>query len=132
MQTGQYSETTDGYALGISLLMCLTARPAVGLLEACADALEDPSPETTAAMYDTSAAWPPDVAVALTRIVIGLSWGRTRSRRMTVPNALTALEQAGDFGGVRPGLSVVTAAAGSNQRPTTSLTELSWANPMCP
>jgi len=107
MGTGQYSEITDGYALGISLLVCLTARPAVGLLEACADALEEPTPEIIATTYDTSAAWPPDVAVALTRVVIGLSWARTRARRMTVANALTALEQAADLGGVRPGLSVV-------------------------
>ena len=106
-ETGTYSTVTDGYALGISILMCLGGRPAVGLLDVWADALEEPSRETVAPRLDRAAAWPDDVAVALTRVVIGLSWQRTRGRRMTIDTALRALEAAADDGGVRPGVSVV-------------------------
>ena len=111
-ETGQFSEITDGYALGISLLMCLSGRSAVGLLEHCADALEDPTPAAVAAVVGADAgagAWPPAVAVALTRVVIGLSWRRLRSRRMGVGEALRLLEAAADEGGVRPGVALASA-----------------------
>ncbi|KAL1507497.1 hypothetical protein AB1Y20_008333 [Prymnesium parvum] len=108
VETRQYSEVTDGYALGISLLMCLKPRSAVGLLDACVDALEDPTQEKVAAVVDPT--WPADVALALMRVVIGLSWRRTRSRRMPIADAVRALEAVADNHDVRPGVSVVDEA----------------------
>ena len=109
-ETGQYSQATDGYALGISLLMCLSGRAAVGLLDVCADALEEPRAESLAPVLDRDADWPADTALALTRVVIGLSWRRTRSRRMPIDEAPRLLEAAADGGGVRPGMSVAEEA----------------------
>ena len=111
-ETGQYSQLTDGYALGISLLMCLSGRPAVdgdsvSVFDAWADVLEAPSAETLAPLLDEAAGWPADVALALVHVVIGLSWRRTRSRRMALNEALQQFEAAADSSGVRPGLNVV-------------------------
>ena len=109
-ETGRFSEITDGYALGISLLMCLTGRSAVGLLDHCADALENPTAEAIATILSSDAgAWPTGVAAAMTRVVIGLSWQRVRSRRMGVEEALRLLEAAADEGGVRAGVAVASA-----------------------
>ena len=104
--SGQFSELTDGYAMGISLLMCLTGRPAVGLLDATIDALEEPTLRTAAAATDGTAAWPEHVALALMRVVIGLSWHRVRMRRMGIVEALRDLEAVSKEEGVRPGIDV--------------------------
>ena len=41
--TGRYSQATDGYALGVTLLVCLTGRHANDALDVAADMLEDPT-----------------------------------------------------------------------------------------
>jgi hypothetical protein len=92
--------------------VCLSGRPAVdgngvSVLDTWADALEAPSAATLSPLLDQTAGWPADVALILLNVVIGLSWVRTRSRRMTLDEALRQLEAAADGSGVRPGLSVV-------------------------
>ena len=99
-ESGRISETTDGYALGISILMCLTSKPAIGLLDLAADALEDPTLKTAGSL--ARGAWPEQTALDLLRVVIGLSWHRVRSRRMRVDEALCILEATA---GLRPGIS---------------------------
>jgi hypothetical protein len=106
-ESGQYSEVTDGYALGIACLECLAGAPAPGLLDACAEALEEPSEAAAAAAFE---GWPARVALAVVRVVVGLSWRRVRRRRMPLAEALAALEAAADEGDVRPGVTVSEAA----------------------
>eukprot|EP00326_Haptolina_ericina_P037276 CAMPEP_0181237446 /NCGR_PEP_ID=MMETSP1096-20121128/38764_1 /TAXON_ID=156174 ORGANISM="Chrysochromulina ericina, Strain CCMP281" /NCGR_SAMPLE_ID=MMETSP1096 /ASSEMBLY_ACC=CAM_ASM_000453 /LENGTH=715 /DNA_ID=CAMNT_0023332795 /DNA_START=24 /DNA_END=2171 /DNA_ORIENTATION=+ len=103
MEGGKYSEITDGYAMGISLLVCLTGRPAIGLVESCADALENPGGAPSVA--DAAAAWPADVACDILSMVVGLSWVRVSSRRTSLAAALDQLEVLSDRVGVRPGLA---------------------------
>ena len=72
------SELMDGFALGITLLMVLTARVAVVLTRACEEALE--SPELALSIADDLAAWPALVAVEVTRVVAGLVAPRMEGR----------------------------------------------------
>jgi hypothetical protein len=115
MERGEYSQLTDGYALGVCLLVCLTSRPALGLLEQCADALEEPGRAPSVA--DAAAAWPDDVAVDALELVAGLSWQRITRLRTPVADALDRLEELADRVGVRPGLVIDTAINASAAGP---------------
>ena len=69
---------TDGYALGITLLMCLTGQPAVGLRDECRFILKFPDQrskwKSTAALPDVAAGeWPEPVLVALAAVAAGLT-----------------------------------------------------------
>ena len=88
VNAGQHSELTDGFALGVTLLMVLTARVAVGLLEACEEALEEPQEASSVA--DDTAGWPDAVASEVMRVAKGLLTPRKRSR-MALTDALEAL-----------------------------------------
>ncbi|EOD15874.1 hypothetical protein EMIHUDRAFT_245478 [Emiliania huxleyi CCMP1516] len=71
MQDNQASQLTDGYALGITLLVALTGRGAVGLLNACDDALEEP--DTAESIAAADAGWSAAQAEELARLVVGLA-----------------------------------------------------------
>ena len=89
----EHSELTDGFALGITMLMLLTGRVAVGLTHTCDEALEDPS--LAPGLADEIAAWPASVAVELMVIAARLTTARKRNR-MPLPDALVALRRAVD------------------------------------
>ena len=73
----QHSPLTDGYALGITILMALVAQPAVGLKRACKLLLkypEQPGRWQAPAVPDTAAGeWPEHVVATLATMVGGLT-----------------------------------------------------------
>ena len=104
--TGQYSQQTDGYAMGVTLLVCLTGRHANDALDAAADMLEDPTRAgASGAPLDPQTDWPAAVAVELAGIVLGLSWRRTLRARMPLAEALSKLEALSDASDTRPGIA---------------------------
>ena len=64
---GEYSTMTDGYAVGITLLVCLTNRSVEGgLVERCEDEFEEDFEDIAAEkLTDEAADWPADVARAV-------------------------------------------------------------------
>ena len=107
-RTGKYSELTDGYAIGITLLTCLAPQPAADIVDACQDALEEPSLAPT--VVQASAGWPDPVAEALMRVVVGLSAGQFARQRTPLPEALAAVERIAAEHHVRPGIAVAQEA----------------------
>ena len=108
----QHSTLTDGYALGMTCLVTLVARPAVGLRQHCKLMLKAPAephkwastvsttqPERERALPDASAGqWPNDFAVGLMQIVCGLT-EEYKEDRMPVPEALHRLRALSEDGG---------------------------------
>merc|ERR1719424_2136542 len=86
---GQASQLTDGFALGITLLVALTGCGALGLLNACEDELEEP--DTAERIAAADAGWSAAQAEALTRLVVGLAYAR-KKKRMPLAEALPRLE----------------------------------------
>ena len=104
--TGQYSQQTDGYAMGVTLLVCLTGRHANDALDMAADMLEDPARAAeSGAPLDHQTDWPAAVAVELAEIVLGLAWRRTLRARMPLAEALSKLEALSDASDTRPGIA---------------------------
>lgn len=102
-------QLTDAYAMGVTLLVCLTGLPALGLLERSAAALEVPSLAPSVA--DAAATWPDDVATAALEVVIGLAWRRFAAMRMPLAEALERVERVADRVGLRPGLAIEASGA---------------------
>lgn len=95
-QTGRVSQLTDGFAMGVSLLMCLAACPAVEVYNRCGPALEnlDNAPGIT----DRTAGWPDDLVKALLQIAGGLMWRRLASQRMPLEQVPHDMMRASDSG----------------------------------
>ncbi|EOD20710.1 hypothetical protein EMIHUDRAFT_241925, partial [Emiliania huxleyi CCMP1516] len=89
LNDGQASQLTDGFALGITLLVALTGRGALGLLSACDDALEEP--DTAESIAAADAGWSAAQAEELARLVVGLAFVR-KKKRMPLAEALPRLE----------------------------------------
>merc|ERR1719183_2611356 len=87
--SGQYSQMTDAYAFGVTILVCLTGRPATQAMEL--EMLDDVS--LAPRSVDTSAQWPDGVAIAMAELVQGLSWQRTRKDRIPLQTAFLRLEE---------------------------------------
>ncbi|KAL1523403.1 hypothetical protein AB1Y20_018345 [Prymnesium parvum] len=102
-QSGRFSELTDGYAMGVTLLVCLGGRSAIEVVDRFGDALERVA--SAANFTDPAAEWPLEVAEQALEIVRGLMWGRTPSRRTTLQEALSRLERMADAQGLRPGIT---------------------------
>ena len=63
---GEYSSKTDGYAIGITLLVCLTNRSEVQLTDRCEDEFEEDWTDIDAVkLADVAAGWPVDAARAV-------------------------------------------------------------------
>ena len=108
--SGHYSQTTDAYAMGVTLLVALSGRRAQDATDAADDALEDLE-DTPAVLQaiDQRAGWPVEVARPLLRVVKGLTHGR-QQRRMALATALQTLEGVCDDQGLRPGMAEPPAA----------------------
>jgi interleukin-1 receptor-associated kinase 1 len=71
--SGQYSQTTDAYAMGVLLLVCLSGRRAQEAKDTADDALEDLNDsDALQRALDPAAGWPQEAARQLMRIVKGL------------------------------------------------------------
>ena len=112
--SGQYSQHTDGYAMGVTLLTCLVGRPALEAMDRAESALEDPALLTRQppgqSCLDTTAEWPQATSVALTKLVVGLSWRRSARSRMPLSEALATLEELADASNTRPGIAAAVGA----------------------
>jgi len=113
--SGQYSQHTDGYAMGVTLLTCLVGRPALEAMDHAESVLEDPTLLTRQppgqCCLDATAEWPQATSVALTKLVVGLSWRRSARSRMPLSEALATLEELADTSNTRPGIAAAVGGA---------------------
>ena len=105
---GDYSATTDGWALGITMLVALTSRSPLQIVENCEEDLDEDFEAIEAVkLADAEAGWPTHVATAIKDLVRstqkGLCQGTRNRKRLAVADALTTLtrlaaEGADDLG----------------------------------
>ena len=92
----QQNEVTDGYAIGVTLLVALTARPAIGVHEVCRRMLRFPERsdrwEPPGVPDSTAGEWPADVVSKLVEVVVGTSLEHFKEDRMLLTEALASLE----------------------------------------
>jgi hypothetical protein len=92
---GRFSELTDGFAMGVTILVTMVGLPAADILQLCRLMLrkpEDPAKWAAPALPDTSAGeWPDDIKIGLAKIVVGLK-EEYKEDRMPLPVALEQLE----------------------------------------
>ena len=92
--TGKPSELTDGYAMGITMLVVITGQQELvdgeHVLDRLQDEMEDPA-RMLPKVHQSAGSWPQEVAVGLTKIAKGLSWERKRGR-MPLRQALEKME----------------------------------------
>ena len=110
--SGQYSQTTDAYAMGVTLLVALSGRRAPQAKDAADDALEDLTDGAALQRaLDPVAGWPEPAARELLGIVKGLYWERRQQRRMPLASALETIERVCEDQSVRPGMAEPAADA---------------------
>ncbi len=89
--TGEYSVVTDGYAVGVTLLVVLTNRSAQGLIDAVETEHDaDLVDVAGAAIAEPAARFPAHVASALTKLTHGLCRVR-KGKRLPLPEVLQTL-----------------------------------------
>ena len=89
MHTGQFDESCDGYALGVTLLMLLTGRREREGRETLVDFCSGRDAEVLA---DAGCQWPPNVARGMLEVARGLM-AQPRRDRISVPDARGRLEE---------------------------------------
>ena len=110
--SGQYSQTTDAYAMGVTLLVALSGRRALQAKDAADDALEDLTDGAALQRaLDPVAGWPEPAARELLGIVKALTSGQRQQRRMSLSSALEMVERVCGYQGVRPGMAEPAADA---------------------
>ena len=68
---GDYSALTDGWALGITMLVALTARSPISIIKKCEESFDEDFEEIDAAkLADAEAGWPTHVARAIKDLVL--------------------------------------------------------------
>ena len=92
---GAYSAMTDGWALGITLLVALTGRSPLSIITKCEEDFDEDFADIVAAqLADATAGWPPHAVAAFKDLVrsaaSGLCHGSVR-KRLTVAAALATL-----------------------------------------
>ena len=107
VQTGMFTHHADAYAMGVTMLVCLTGKSAQDAMRNSADLLEDPS--TAPAQADATAKWPAmgergNVTMRLAELIVGLVCGGLR-RRMPFEKVVTRLEELAEDANLRPGVS---------------------------
>ena len=111
---GEYSSKTDGYAIGITLLVCLTNRSEVQLTDRCEDEFEEDWTDIDAAkLADVAAGWPVDAARAVKDLAKAGDGHKSLChdslrKRPTLPEALLALRAL--LSGAQGGAGVEEAA----------------------
>ena len=108
VSSGEFSPKTDAYAVGITLLVCLTGRAADGIVDACEKAFDADFADIDAgALADASGGWPADAArtvccVARSRESVESLCSPSKRRRLALSAAhasLAALLAAGSSSG---------------------------------
>ena len=89
LQTGEFDESCDGYALGMTLLMLLTGRREREGRETLVDFCSGRDAEVLA---DAGCQWPPNVARGMLEVARGLM-AQPRRDRISVPDARGRLEE---------------------------------------
>ena len=100
---GEYSATTDGWALGITMLVALTSRSPLKIVETCEDDFDEDFEAIAAEkLADAEAGWPPPVATAIKDLVRstqkGLCQGTSNRKRLAVADALATLTRLASEG----------------------------------
>jgi interleukin-1 receptor-associated kinase 1 len=95
VEGGVYSAMTDGWALGITLLVALTGRSPLSIITKCEEDFDEDFADIVAAqLADATAGWPPHAVAAFKDLVrsaaSGLCHGSVR-KRLTVAAALATL-----------------------------------------
>ena len=98
----EYSAATDGWALGITMLVALTSRSPLNIFESCEDDFEDDFEAIDAQeLADAEAGWPTHVATAIKEIVRTAQKGlchNSNRKRLAVANALATLQRLANEG----------------------------------
>ena len=98
---GRVSEVTDGYALGVTMLVCMTRRKAIvraahgddcPLTEACSELLANPSGSSEAIYERAGVWWPASIAIEAAQLAAGLTCPRRRGDRTRVEDVKLSLE----------------------------------------
>ena len=100
-QGGEYSAMTDGYALGITLLVTLTARSPKQLIHVCEEEFEEDFGEIAAEkLADRQAHWPPAVATAIKELALSSSkkclCHQSGRKRLALSDVLQVLNALGE------------------------------------
>ena len=100
---GEYSATTDGWALGITMLVALTGRSPLKIVETCEDDFDEDFEAIAAEkLADAEAGWPLPVATAIKDLVRstqkGLCQGTSNRKRLAVADALATLTRLASDG----------------------------------
>lgn len=90
-QTGRFNQTTDNYALGMTILVAMVAKPAQQAHDECDEIFEE-STSLAPNHADPSAGWPHNVAVSLAEVIKGLTYARTARNRTSLAAALHQVE----------------------------------------
>ena len=98
---GGYSAITDGFALGITLLVALTDRSPLNIINAIEEALEEDFEDIEAEKLASAvAAWPPHVATAVKGLVRSASGKslchQSQRKRLALADALATLTRLSD------------------------------------
>ena len=93
---GDYSPLTDGYALGITLLVTLTRRSPLKIIHACEEAFEmDFADIPSEQLADAAVGWPPHASAALKELVLCASakclCARSQRKRLPLSEVLATL-----------------------------------------
>ena len=107
---GQYSEETDGYAMGMTILIAHGCKPSteedLQMLECI---LEEPT--SAPGHADAKAGWPEEVSLKLASLIKGLMGPRELKDRLRHREALAQMERLADEKQLRPGVDPSLAAA---------------------
>ena len=125
---GNYGEKSDGFAVGRTLLVVLTNRSAVKIIEGIEKAHDDDDFEEIdpAALGEEGAGWPAEAAAAIRSIYLGLCHHKSKKRpplNEVLPTLRSLVEAPGGGGG--GGDAPPTAAAASSSAALPEPTPLS-------
>ena len=130
---GDYSATTDGFALGITMLVVLTGRSPLNIINTCEEEFDLDFEDIDAAkIADPAAFWPARVASAVKELVRCAGdkclCHQSQRKRLAISGALTALsslgedvsaaEEAAAQGDDAPKAEAAAASSGSSYEPT--------------
>ena len=134
---GEYSATTDGWALGITMLVALTSRSPRNIFRECEKQFDDDFETINAkGLADAEAGWPPHVATAVKNLIRSAQRGLCHTsdrRKLAVAEALATLTRLADEGeSGSSGSSAVESPAVSSSSGTRSKAPLSSGQPYEP
>ena len=103
---GKYSRSTDGYAMAVVMLICLTGKEVIQARDAGEQMAE--VPEDIPSLVDPAADWPTEVSLRLGKMIRQLMHPHRR-QRIDLPDALKELEDICESSSLRPGVIVADA-----------------------